>query len=337
MKLGKTIFKKILKKGRDLYINIMYSWFNVIPKKTKTTKGLRIIVYHGICEKDPHKFNSRFITKQQFESELILIKKLYNPISFEDLAGNRLSSEKLNVLVTFDDGLKNNYQLALPLLKEHHIPAIFFVTGCNTLKKPYLFNDLTDIIPFDGSSKITIEDEVFERKKIFLHYRYVSEKGILLAKKYHNSSYHKRHQIVEYLLETISRDVFKEHKLYYELMSDDDIKEIAQEALFKLGMHGFYHTDLSCLDELEVNAEIEKSIHYLSSVTNQKMDTIAFPYGNCNANLINVCERNDVKHMFLTENALESNQTGKLYVRHTINPFVSPILQMYYLAKNNYE
>jgi len=56
-------------------------------------------------------------------------KEHYNPVSFRDYLDARNNTKKLppkSLIVTFDDGHKNNYSL-LPLINEFEIPVTFFL------------------------------------------------------------------------------------------------------------------------------------------------------------------------------------------------------------------
>jgi len=87
-----------------------------------------------------------------FKNNLAFLKRRTNVVSLNEYFMNKLSSRKINVVITFDDGFKSWVTLALPVLKEFELPAIFFITS-----------------GFIGLSK---EDEVeFMRSKIFLTQR----------------------------------------------------------------------------------------------------------------------------------------------------------------------
>ncbi len=333
----KHIYKKATKILREVSFDMNYILFKHIPGKINKAQGLRILVYHGICETDPHKFNSRFITAKQFEEHLVLIKKIFNPVSLKDLAKDRLSSDKLNVLITFDDGLKNNFTHAFPLLKKHTIPAVFFVTGLANTALPYMFNDITDIAPLLMDNDIEINDEDFFSEKIFLNQRFINKEGVSLAERYHNASYVTRESIVRELIKVIPAEKLDEHKIYFELMNEEDLEEISEYPDYEIGSHGLYHTDLSTLIDSDINNELENSVNYLGAIMDRPVKAIAFPFGNYNQEVIDACENNELTQLFGTEKRFRVNSENKIYERFTINPFVSAINQMYYISKNNYE
>src|SRR4051794_6307717 len=95
----------------------------------KNARGVRILVYHGICLNDPHKFNTLFITLKRFEKQLQLYKKYFDIVSLDEVFKKQLNPERFSVCLTFDDGFANNYKYVLPLLEKHEVPATFFITS----------------------------------------------------------------------------------------------------------------------------------------------------------------------------------------------------------------
>ncbi len=64
----------------------------------------------------------------------------YKFIAPEDIL-NGLAPDKKYILITFDDGYFNN-QYALPVLKEYKVPAIFFISTNNVIKKKGFWWDI---------------------------------------------------------------------------------------------------------------------------------------------------------------------------------------------------
>ena len=95
--------------------------------------------YHYIRNSFDTKYPSIFGLKpNKFESQLVRLSKLGQFISSDELV-LKIQQNKplnnLNFLITFDDGLKEQYDLALPILDRLGIPAIFFANSLNSEKK----------------------------------------------------------------------------------------------------------------------------------------------------------------------------------------------------------
>lgn len=84
-----------------------------------------------------HRPVARFITFHDiipesiecFKSNLHFLKQYTNVVSLDDFFSGRLSLEKVNVVITFDDGYKSWVSCAVPILKELELPATFFVSS----------------------------------------------------------------------------------------------------------------------------------------------------------------------------------------------------------------
>jgi len=63
-----------------------------------------------------------------FKANLHFLKRSTNVVSLDDFFLGRLSAEKINVVITFDDGFKSWVTHALPILTELGLPAAFFVS-----------------------------------------------------------------------------------------------------------------------------------------------------------------------------------------------------------------
>lgn len=88
-----------------------------------------IICYH--CVKDRADSYLRPTKVSDFKNQMQYLSSAYNPISLQEMAqhiqdGTSLPSKA--VTVTFDDGYRDNYENAYPILKEYNIPATVFLT-----------------------------------------------------------------------------------------------------------------------------------------------------------------------------------------------------------------
>ena len=102
----------------------------------KKQREIPIIMYHRFIEDDSGKgVNGTYIDIRMFEKHLKLLKRLnIETLTFKDLKDkgciSRLSPKKRYVILTVDDGYKDNLTLMLPLLKKYNMKAVVYtVTG----------------------------------------------------------------------------------------------------------------------------------------------------------------------------------------------------------------
>lgn len=66
---------------------------------------------------------------EHFEANLLFLKQRTNVVGLDDFFSGSLSSEKINVVITFDDGYKSWVSNAIPILKKLGLPATFFLSS----------------------------------------------------------------------------------------------------------------------------------------------------------------------------------------------------------------
>jgi peptidoglycan/xylan/chitin deacetylase (PgdA/CDA1 family) len=93
-----------------------------------------ILCYHGVVPDeiadDPQRYGN-LVSLSKFSEQMSLLSRVMTPISLSELdswlrGGSALPANP--VLITFDDGYRNNLLHAAPTLLEFGVPAIFFVT-----------------------------------------------------------------------------------------------------------------------------------------------------------------------------------------------------------------
>ena len=103
----------------------------IIPRASGVV--IRILNYHRI--NNPHAIGSLdgevlSASPELFDEEVRFCKQHFDVLSFGDLRRSLDGSVRLPprpLIITFDDGYRDNYQHAFPILKSHGVTAMFFV------------------------------------------------------------------------------------------------------------------------------------------------------------------------------------------------------------------
>ncbi len=105
-------------------------FFRFSPRHPLPPDRAVILMYHSISERKDF-FSA--VSPKNFERQMAyLAAHEYSIISLTELVRRLKDCEPLGgaVVLTFDDGYKDNYKIAFPILKKYHFPAtIFLVTG----------------------------------------------------------------------------------------------------------------------------------------------------------------------------------------------------------------
>lgn len=93
----------------------------------------RILMYHGVSPESAH----------AMATQLLYLARHFNVVSLEamvDRLTNRSSPLANEIVLTFDDGLRNNLTVVYPILRELHLPATFFVCPALVESGEWLWN-----------------------------------------------------------------------------------------------------------------------------------------------------------------------------------------------------
>lgn len=95
-----------------------------VPKTSSKNHTLYILMYHSVVEGDGSGCNDWMTTTQHLREDLQWLKDHgYTSVLPSELASGTPLPERA-VLITFDDGYADNYQLAYPLLQEFQAKAV---------------------------------------------------------------------------------------------------------------------------------------------------------------------------------------------------------------------
>ena len=113
---------------------------------------ITILYLHGIGEEN-HATTwtplRKRVSLQGFAECIRVLSRHYHFVSLAeaaDMVSGRIPVRPYSLVITFDDGYRNNITHALPILKRYDVPATFFVsTGYVELRRPFI-NDRLDYV-----------------------------------------------------------------------------------------------------------------------------------------------------------------------------------------------
>ncbi|MBI4843148.1 MAG: polysaccharide deacetylase family protein [Nitrospirae bacterium] len=235
-------------------------------------------MYHGITDapsgsglKNYYGYN---ITKEKFREQAEFLARNCNVIKASDaVSGRNLSVKKKNVVITFDDGYRNNYLSAYPLLMEHGLPALYSLSTDFVSGRKALWNDLIEYAVINtkkNSFKISHAGKIIdfslasedERLKL---YDWLIARCVSIRQE-------ERDGFISEILNAleVKRD---NEKLFedpdYSPLTQEDIKTMALSGTAEFASHSAHHYNLTKTDEstlLNETSESKKKIEELSGM-----------------------------------------------------------------------
>lgn len=197
----------------------------------------------------------------------------YQFISPDQLHGP-LDPEGRYVLLTFDDGYYNN-TLALPILEEYGVPALFFISTDHVLQnKCYWWDVIYRERMAQGATRRQAYQEALALK------------------------YLKTEKIEEELKSRFGPDAFTPRGDIDRPFSPEELRAFAASPLVHVGNHTAGHAILTNYTNEEVIDQIQRAQNAIEQMTGVIPSAIAYPNGAFNKSVIQACRQVGLKTGF---------------------------------------
>jgi lipopolysaccharide exporter len=105
------------------------SGVGAVLSRVPAWRGVLVLCYHRIGRPVPGVHDPRLwsATQEDFDRQLEFLARNVQVVSGDELAAALEEPRGRHVAVTFDDGYRDNYELAYPVLRAHGLPAVFFL------------------------------------------------------------------------------------------------------------------------------------------------------------------------------------------------------------------
>lgn len=199
---------------------------------------------------------SEGITKAQFETFVLFFKRRdFKFIDETDILSGNLNPQDKYVYLTFDDGYYNNFS-AVEILNKYKAKATFYITTNHCKEgKNYWWDVLYKNRTLQNHSREEIDKEV----KHFYTLHWKEQEDILFRK--------------------FGADAIRPDNDLMRPMNPEELKRFAENKSVCLGNHTHNHLNLSIYSSHEIKDSLQEARNFLGSVTDQKINSIAYPYG----------------------------------------------------------
>ena len=293
-----------------------------------------VLCYHRIAEISIDPFEL-CVSPDNFEQQLQVLKS-YELVKANQLVEhlNKRSLKNGMVCITFDDGYRDNYAKAKPLLQKHESPSTFFIP-VHFIGQEQLFwwDELQFIIlgEHDLPNKISIvinSERLDFDLGVESHYS-AEDREKLTNWLWYNPPPTKRSKLYIELWKrlrpldyTSISGILSELRKWSSLnmtgvdlelpMSIDELKNLTGDPLFEIGVHTVTHPALAFHNRQKQYDEIAGCKKRLIEFGTKNIYTIAYPYGIYNDDSIQICEELGLRGGFTTESKSVGNHDNPL-------------------------
>lgn len=283
-------------------------------------KRLLNVMYHGVVQRDSTWFSPRHLTADAFEAHLKYLTKNFRVVSMEEAFALRASGRPLDrhtISISFDDGYRNNLDMALPIIEKHRVPVTFFILGpcaepngdrvswtdmmaalskqakgvpisvlggsyvgmVEVSKRTRLIDDLKRALPWDRDEALRQLDN--------------------------------EHNLRQYL-DGIDRSI-------WELMGPEQLRSLASSSYVEIGSHAYAHYNLGLIPLEDAVKDMARSKEALQSVIEGPVDSIAYPDGSYSDAVKDAATRLGFKRQLAVDFRCASDPLdGRIQARHGI-------------------
>ena len=250
------------------------------------SNSLTLLLYHGVTREESvgiENVSKKHIPESEFAQQMEYIRDNCTVLSMDDVVEIHNANKpypKNAVAVTFDDGFKNNYTVAAPVLDSLGVPATFYFTaGIINTDIMFWVDEIEDCINTCNNPYITIQlDEVrtFPLSTYDEKVRALTDiKGF--CKK---ATAEIKNRVLKDLKAVTGIAPSVHHAANYLKMDWKELKAMSNNPLFIIGGHSLYHDILSSFATEEKLAEdLHLSIKLLEYHMNKQVTHYAYPEG----------------------------------------------------------
>lgn len=243
---------------------------------------LLIVTYHGVYEElDDNVDLFTHLHVDVFRKHLGFIESNYNVISLSDLINHLVENRALpkkSVLITFDDGFRNNYEIAYPVLRELNFPAVIFLTTDFIGSERLLWFDELFLILRQLIRGGFVLNDVFSKFGVSVPSVTLETAYTIISSQFKKMPNPERIKGIAELnrLVNISADPIYDH---FKLLSWEQVQQMKSSGLIEFGVHTANHRILSSLSDDEFESELIASKGRMEEKLNCEVTSFCYPNG----------------------------------------------------------
>ncbi len=268
------------------------------------------------------------VTAETFDLQLRFLKEQFDIVPLSSLIAERRihrSALRPRSVLTFDDGWRDNYDIALPILRKHGVPAtVFLTTDFIGTNRAFWHTELSYLLLHDKVSQLTKDQHVFRAYptpvRIYL---------TRLSQMRQPPCAQNMDSLIESLKEECNDAAIGEliqdlaNALCFRMplfpgrrffLNWDEVHEMAAAGI-EIGSHGCSHRILTRLKVEEAEEELVRSKAELEGRIGHSVQHFAFPNGAANRDLMALVGKARYRTACLDADNADEGQFGPLALR----------------------
>lgn len=262
-----------------------------IPTLIRRGPGPAILMYHQIADVANDHW-SMAVKPAFFAEHLQILARRCRPLSLPHLTTEltRGQLDSRSVVVTFDDGYRDNLMNARPLLERHDIPATMFIVGDAIGRgDEFWWDQLHHLFLGDHPLPDALQVQIAGRNR---SWRLSDQGGGGLGRasgwtrpRLHRTLWHdlrrlpahERAEVMAALRDWANQSLAVRPDR--QVMSEAELLRLASDSTIEIGAHTATHPRMSALDPAEQFAEVQRGKARLEEILGTRVTSFSYPFG----------------------------------------------------------
>ncbi len=266
-----------------------FAFVRIAWRRMLAIQRVFILLYHKV-DYNAAPFFGVAVRPDVFEKQIRFLKRYYKIVDLADLNQleqlDRTSPSDL-IVITFDDGYRNNYRYAAPILKKYNVPATIFLAtdyiGNNRLlwydKLSWILYKVVNLPDSRRLMKFELSQEIIGEVERFFAAKSSGRVSILrflvaLLRAYLDRE---REEVIKRLAEACRVNTWPGDE-DRPMLSWEEVREMSKYGI-SFGSHTASHPVLSDISVEEARREIVESKNIIEEQIQKPVTTFAYPYG----------------------------------------------------------
>jgi peptidoglycan/xylan/chitin deacetylase (PgdA/CDA1 family) len=223
-----------------------------------------------------------------FEKQILFLRRYFDFVSPNYVQHSPTTTNKTQILLTLDDGFRNNAEVVAPILRRYRVPALFFVSSRHSTDGQYLwFAYLDGLQKYFAGNGFCFNGEFIDMSPDKRHESIRRLRQTLLNLKPHPSAmYDAIEKELPCLNDFVSPQVLSNH---YAGITAEQLGELSTDPLFSVGIHTVDHPFLTKCTREELRHQILSNKAWIEQVGGKPCNVIAYPAGEYNSETLEQC------------------------------------------------
>lgn len=246
---------------RALFRLAYYSGLELLLARLVPANAAAIVMFHGVCDDSRLPPEVDFhLTSEAFERHLRMLKRRYPVVPLSRLLDRLERGERLHkeIVLTFDDGYRNNLTVAHPILQRHALPyAVYLATA-------YIGRD--EWLPLN---------QVYAQ----WHFGKIGDDQMRqLRKQLRSQPSSRAPEILKSLTSSLTPAERELSQSSFAMLSWQEVRDLAAQGV-EFGSHTHTHCNMAVESPAQQVEQLNTAIECMASGTGTRPATFAYPYG----------------------------------------------------------